>query len=96
MSKKRNKNRSRKRMCHSLNSLEESKSSPAKQIMVAPVAPRNPFANHPLMRKSAVHVKSKSAKRSKTRRETKQLARDWSANLLNYLLKFFLGIYNLN
>ncbi|WP_196140765.1 hypothetical protein [Aliikangiella sp. G2MR2-5] len=40
--------------------------------------PRNPFSDHPLMRKGGVHQKSKSAERSKARRETKRLARDWS------------------
>ena len=42
------------------------------------LAPRNPYANHPLMRKGGVHEKSKSALRAETRRETKRLARDWS------------------
>ena len=50
-------------------------------------APRNPYANHPLMRKSAVHEKSKSAGRSKTRRETKQLVRDWSSYFTNLIFK---------
>lgn len=82
MSKKRNK----KRRALSL-TIQESNS--ATQISVAPVAPRNPYANHPLMRKSAVHEKSKSAERSKTRRETKQLARDWSGfNMAPLVLRF--------
>ncbi len=42
------------------------------------VAPRNPFSNHPLMRKGGAHEKTKSAQRAQTRRETKKLARDWS------------------
>lgn len=44
------------------------------------VVPRNPFSDHPLMRKGGVHQKTKSAERSQTRRETKRLARDWSSN----------------
>ena len=40
------------------------------------VVPRNPYANHPLMRKGGVHEKSKSALRAETRRETMRLARD--------------------
>lgn len=46
------------------------------------VVPRNPFSNHPLMRKGGAHQKSKSAERSQTRRETKRLARDWSTKKL--------------
>jgi hypothetical protein len=43
------------------------------------VAPRNPYANHPKMRKGgAVHQKSTSALRTATRRETKRQSRDWS------------------
>lgn len=41
-------------------------------------APRNSFAISPLMKKGGVHQKSKSAERSKIRRETKKQARDWS------------------
>ena len=37
-------------------------------------APRNPFSNHPLMRKGGVHHKSKSAERSQSRRETRESA----------------------
>ncbi len=79
---------SSKKMNRTLNSLEISKNNSAMQITIAPVAPRNPYANHPLMRKSAVHEKSKSAKRSKTRRETKQLARDWSVFITAHLISF--------
>ena len=71
-------NRKRTRITPTANNINCS----AMQITIAPVAPRNPYANHPLMRKNAVHEKSKSAKRSKTRRETKQLARDWSTQVL--------------
>ncbi len=42
------------------------------------IAPRNPYSDHPLMRKGGVHQSSKSAERSKIRREIKQLTRDWS------------------
>ncbi|PHS16862.1 MAG: hypothetical protein COA86_11410 [Kangiella sp.] len=83
------KKRSSKRMNRTLNSLEVSKNHSAMQITIAPVAPRNPYANHPLMRKSAVHEKSKSAERSKTRRETKQLARDWSTHSSSLIFKYF-------
>jgi hypothetical protein len=38
--------------------------------------PRNPYADHPLMRKGGVHQKSTSALRAKARRELKQLTRD--------------------
>jgi len=77
MSKKQNCKRSKKRMSVTPIANDNINQS-AMQITIAPVAPRNPYANHPLMRKSAVHEKSKSAERSKTRSETKQLARDWS------------------
>ena len=70
------KKRSNKRMNRTLDSLEDAKNNSEVQITIATVAPRNPFANHPLMRKSTVHEKSKSAERSKARRETKKLARD--------------------
>jgi hypothetical protein len=40
-------------------------------------APRNPFADHPLMRKGGVHEKSKKTLRASIRRETKQLVRDY-------------------
>ena len=73
------KKRSNKKTNRTLDSLETSKKYSAMQITIAPVSPRNPYATHPLMKKSAVHVKSKSSERSKTRRETKQLARDWSS-----------------
>jgi len=49
-----------------------------RQMTSIAVAPRNPYTNHPLMRKGGVHQKSKSAERSQTRREVKQMARDWS------------------
>ncbi len=45
-------------------------------------APRNPYWDHPLMAKGGIHQKSKSAERAKIRRETKQLARDWSKSSL--------------
>ena len=57
--------------------------------MTQTVAPRNPFANHPLMRKGGeVHQKSSSAHRAAIRRETKRLSRDWSYCLL--MQKWFL------
>jgi len=43
------------------------------------IAPRNPYANHPLMRKGGAHEPSKKAKRASVRRETKQLVRDWQS-----------------
>ena len=85
------KKRSKKKKNRSLNSIVNNQNNSAIQISIAPVAPRNPYANHPLMRKSAVHEKSKSADRSKIRREIKQLARDWSSYFIfsnsNILLK---------
>lgn len=51
-------------------------------------APRNPYSDHPLMKKGGIHKKSKSAERSQTRRETKQLARDWSFLFVKILLMF--------
>ncbi len=52
-------------------------------------APRNPYTNHPLMRKGGSHEKTEKSKRATTRRETKQLVRDWSksVNLFNIFLK---------
>jgi len=51
------------------------------------VAPRNPFASHPLMRSGGgVHQKSPSALRAATRRETKRLSRDWSYSLPRLIL----------
>ena len=44
--------------------------------------PRNPFANHPMMKKGGVHQKSKSAERAKARRETRKQARDWAGSHL--------------
>ena len=38
---------------------------------------RNGHAFHPIMRKGGVHQKSESAKRSATRRATRQQAREW-------------------
>ena len=49
--------------------------------------PRNPFAHHPLMRKSCIHGPSKSSLRSKARRETRKMARDW-ASLLVFIFDF--------
>jgi len=40
-------------------------------------APRNPYADHPLMSKGGVHEKPKKTQRSSVRRETEQLVRDW-------------------
>lgn len=40
------------------------------------LAPRNPLAFNPLMRRGGAHQKSKSALRSAARRETDQMARD--------------------
>ncbi len=51
--------------------------------------PRNPFANHPLMKKGGAHQKSKSAERAKARRETNRLARDWSAQITTLLKSYF-------
>ena len=44
-------------------------------------APRNPYANHPLMQKGGVHQKSKSASRAAARRELRSMTRDWSSHL---------------
>ncbi|MDH5432830.1 MAG: hypothetical protein OEY19_02715 [Gammaproteobacteria bacterium] len=51
-----------------------------KSNSVVSQAPRNPFAHHPLMSKGGVHQKSQSSLRSKARRETRQLARDWASS----------------
>jgi len=61
-----------------------SKTKKKRNRQLAPIAtaPRNPYANHPMMRKGGVHQKSKSAERSQTRREVKQMARDWSSRIL--------------
>ncbi len=53
-------------------------------------APRNPLAQHPLMRKGGVHGPSKSSQRSKARREVKKLARDWASSVSKLL--HFLGL----
>lgn len=47
-------------------------------------APRNPFSNHPLMRKGGVHEKTKKAQRASARRETKQLVRDWHSICISF------------
>ena len=49
------------------------------------VAPRNPFSQHPLMRRGGVHQKSNSAKRAADRRETRRQSRDWSDILTIHL-----------
>lgn len=49
--------------------------------------PRNPYADHPLMRKGGVHQKSKSALRAAARRELKQLTRDGFSKLTNLFSK---------
>ncbi len=64
-----------------INHINKKESLCLKKTIQNSKAPRNPYANHPLMRRSAVHEKFKSAERSKTRREIKQLARDWSSKL---------------
>lgn len=46
-------------------------------------SPRNPFSQHPMMRKGGVHKKSNSAKRTAARREIQRQSRDWSTFLLN-------------
>ena len=50
--------------------------------------PRNPFANHPLMKKGGAHQKSKTAERTKARRETQRLARDWSDSFFTLSIIF--------
>jgi len=63
--------------------MPKSKKKRNRQVNTIAVAPRNPYTNHPLMRKGGVHQKSKSAERSQTRREVKQMARDWSKIFFN-------------
>ena len=51
---------------------KKNKATSPNSVTMAQEAPRNPFSNHPLMRKGGVHRKSKSAERSQSRRETRE------------------------
>jgi len=62
---------------------KNTKSDSASHLQTRP-APRNPFSDHPLMRKGGVHEKSKKAKRASARRETKQLVRDWRSICISF------------
>jgi len=60
------------------------KKNKATTIVVPPSTPRNPYAQHPLMRKGGVHQKSKSAIRTQARREVRKMSRDWSSFCSNF------------
>ncbi len=50
---------------------------------------RNPYYNHPMMRKGGVHQKSKSALRATARREIRKLTRGCDTNVFHELSALF-------
>ena len=73
-------------------SKHKKRKSKTKRTNTAPIIvtpPRNPYANHPLMRKGGVHQKSKKSLRANARRDTKKIVRDWATNLIGHIRLFF-------
>ena len=55
--------------------------------------PRNLHACHPIMRKGGVHEKSKSAKRTAVKQETRRKASEWlGRSHIQSLLSFYLAV----